>query len=77
MAMTMHDLSFRCLLRQCDTRAVASMEARGARRGACVEIWGEGGLRDVADVYRPSRTAAWLNDNAGRVRKGLPSIGSA
>jgi hypothetical protein len=67
-------MSYQCLLRQGDTSTVAWIEARGARAGARVEIKGEDGLWDVAAVYLPSRSAAWLRTNASRVRKGLPSI---
>jgi hypothetical protein len=52
-------LSFQCLLPQGDTRIVAWIE--------------EPGLWEVIEVYQPPRTAAWLQENAGRVRKGLPS----
>jgi hypothetical protein len=67
-------LSYQCLLRQGDTRAVAWIEERGARIGARVEVKGENGLWDVAAVYQPARSAVWLHENASRVRKGLPSI---
>jgi hypothetical protein len=66
-------LSFQCLLRQGDTRAVAWIEECGARVGARIEVKGEDGLWEVDGVYQPPRTAAWLRENAGRVRKGLPS----
>ena len=67
-------LSYQCLLRQGDMRAVAWIEERGARAGVRVEIKGEDGLWDVVEVYQPPRTAAWLHENASRARKGLPSI---
>jgi hypothetical protein len=67
-------MSYQCLLRQGDRRAVAWIEERGARAGARVEINGEDGLWDVAAVYQPARSAAWLHENASRARKGLPSI---
>ena len=64
---------YQCLLRQGDTRSIAWIEERGAKVGACVEIKGEDGLWDVAEVYEPPRPAAWLKENADRVRKGMPS----
>ncbi len=68
-----HALSFQCLLRQGDTRTVAWIEERGARLGARVELKDEEGLWQVVEVYQPPRTATWLQENASRVRKGLPS----
>ena len=38
--MAVHDLSFQCLLQQDSTRIVAWIEARGAAKGARVEIEG-------------------------------------
>jgi hypothetical protein len=49
---------YQCLLRQGDTRSIAWIEERGAKVGACVEIKGEDGLWDVAEVYEPPRPAA-------------------
>jgi len=68
-------VSFQCLLRQGDTRAGGRIEERGARVCARVEIKGERGLWGVVAVYQPARSAAWLHENASRVRKGLPSVG--
>ncbi len=67
-------LSFQCLLRQEDARIVAWIEERGARLRARVELEGEPGFWEVLAVYRPARTATWLNQNAKRVHKGLPSL---
>ena len=66
-------LSFQCLLHQGSTRVVAWIEQRGAHLGARVEIKGEPGLWHVADVYQPPRSAQWLQENASRARRGLPS----
>ena len=66
-------LSFQCLLRQGGTRIVAWIEGRGARLAAHVELKDEEGLWQVVEVYQPPRTATWLQENASRVRKGLPS----
>jgi hypothetical protein len=65
-------LSFQCLLHRGSTRVVAWIEQRRAH-GAQVEIKGEEGLWQVAGVYQPPRSAEWLQENAGRARKGLPS----
>ena len=67
-------MSFQCLLEQGNARSVAWIEERGARVGARVEIKGEHGLWDVAAVYQPARSAAWLHENASRVHRGTPSI---
>jgi hypothetical protein len=66
-------LSFQCLLRQGDVCTVGWIEERGARAGARVEIKGEDGLWVVAGVYRPPCASSWLQENASRARKGLPS----
>jgi hypothetical protein len=67
-------LSFQCLLRQASTRTVAWIEARGARRGARVELKGEDGLWEVARVYQPPRTARWLQESASRAHRGMPDV---
>jgi hypothetical protein len=69
-----HDLSYQCRLRQGDAQLVAWIEQRGAREGMRVELKGEAGLWDVVEVYQPGRSAAWLQENANRVHKGLPSL---
>jgi hypothetical protein len=67
-------LSFQCLLQQGSSRIVAWIEARGAIKGARVELDDEDGLWLVAHVFAPPRTATWLQENGARVRKGLPSL---
>jgi hypothetical protein len=67
-------LSFQCLLSQGSSRIVAWIERRGAVKGARVELDGEDGLWLVDDVFAPPRTATWLQENAARVHKGLPSL---
>jgi hypothetical protein len=66
-------LHYQCLLRQGDIRVVAWIEGRGAKPSARVELEGEDGLWEVGDVHRPGRTLGWLQENARRARKGLPS----
>jgi hypothetical protein len=68
------DLSYQCLLVQSARRVVAWIEARGARQGTRVELKGEEGLWDVLEVYEHGRSLAWLEENARRVHKGLPSL---
>lgn len=73
----MTTLWYQCRLRQGATETIGWIEARGARKGARVELKTDqfdDGLWLVVDVFPPGMDAEDLREKQAADRKGLPSL---
>jgi hypothetical protein len=67
-------LWYQCHLLRDDVHEIAWIEARGAKKGAWVEIKGdEGRLWEVLEVYGPGREKAMIDRDKGKARKAFHS----
>jgi hypothetical protein len=65
---------YQCRLQQGSATIVGWIEARGAKRGARVEVPEYGGFWHVAAVFEPPLDADWLREKQRIDRKGMPTV---